>query len=438
MTSSVARDWSEWVRGRTAPAEAAAKPEALDHLRVLDLSRGHFGGLFCSSLLAEFGAEVIRLEPLEGDPARRFSPEGLTIEGTGLAYLVEGRNKLSATCALERAEGRALFGRLVGRVDVVIETCRPGQLDAWGVGYRQCSAEHPGLIWVALATHGQFGPRARQPIPDYDVTNQALSGVVFATGEMPSGEEPRPWEVPTKIGAWMGWYVAGAWAAFGALLALRHRRRTGRGQLVDVSGAEGLMRLCNYNLVWHAMYGKQLFRVGNVDLGIYPYGIVRTRDGYAFLAGFSDVNFRALCTIMERPELVTDPRFATFLDRAKLENMIPLKAEIETWSTRYTAAEILAKVQAYRGAGVVATAKANTPGEVLAEAHWWERGALRVVEDPVYGRLLLQASPLHMTETPPRIRWACRPVGADSEFVYGKYLGLGREALAELRDRGII
>jgi crotonobetainyl-CoA:carnitine CoA-transferase CaiB-like acyl-CoA transferase len=236
----------------------------------------------------------------------------------------------------------------------------------------------------------------------------------------------------------MGWYAAGAWAAFAVLLAVCHRRRSGRGQLVDVSGAEGLMRLTNYNLVWHSMYRRQLFRVGNVDLGIYPYGIVKTQDGYAFLAGFSDVNFRALCAIMERPDLPEDPRFRTFLDRARLANMIPLQTEIEGWSSRYTAAEILARVQAYRGPGIVATAKANTPGEVLGEAHWRERGALVVHDDPVYGRLLLQASPLHMTETPPRLKWACRPIGADTEFVLGKYLGLGRESFAGLRARGII
>jgi len=416
--SDVAREWSAWARERTAPDQVAGKPEALDHLRVLDISRGHVGALFCSSLLAEFGAEVIHLEPPEGDPARAFTPEALTIEGTGLAYLAEGRNKLSVTCALEREEGRALFHRLVGRVDVVVEL--------------------PGLVWAALATYGQFGPRARRPIPDHDVTNQALSGVVFATGEMPSPGGAAPWEVPTKIGAWMGWYAAGAWAAFGTLLALRHRRRSGRGQLVDVSGAEGLMRLTDYNLVWHAMYEKQLFRVGNLDLGIYPYGIVEARDGHAFVAGFSDVNFRALCGVMERPDLPADPRFATFLDRAKLANMIPLKQEIESWSTRFTPEEILGKVQAYRGAGVVATARVNTPGEVLAEEHWRVRGALQVVEDPVYGRVLLQAPPVHMTKTPPRIRWACRPVGADTEFVYGKYLGLGREALAGLRAQGAI
>jgi crotonobetainyl-CoA:carnitine CoA-transferase CaiB-like acyl-CoA transferase len=436
--SEVAREWSAWVREHTEPVTAAERPEALDHLRVLDCSRVSFGGLVCSSVLAEFGAEVIRVEPPGGDPARRFSPEGLMVEDTGLAYLAEGRNKLAVTLALETEEGRDLFHRLVGRVDVVVETFRPGQLDAWGVGYRQCAAEHPGLIWVALATYGQFGPRARRPIPDYDVTNQALSGVVFATGEMPADGRPAPWEVPTKVGAWMGWYAAGAWAAFAVLLAVRHRRRSGRGQLVDVSGAEGLMRLTNYNLVWHSMYRRQLFRVGNVDLGIYPYGIVKTQDGYAFLAGFSDVNFRALCAIMERPDLPEDPRFRTFLDRARLANMIPLQTEIEGWSSRYTAAEILARVQAYRGPGIVATAKANTPGEVLGEAHWRERGALVVHDDPVYGRLLLQASPLHMTETPPRLKWACRPIGADTEFVLGKYLGLGRESFAGLRARGII
>jgi crotonobetainyl-CoA:carnitine CoA-transferase CaiB-like acyl-CoA transferase len=436
--SEAARAWSEWVRARTQPADVAARPEALDHLRVLDLSRAHFGGLFCTSLLAELGAEVIRLEPPGGDPARRFSPAGLMIEGTGLAYLAEARNKLSATVDIERPEGRELFRRLAGRADVVVETARPGQLDTWSIGYRQLSAAHPGLIWVALATHGQFGPRARRPIPDYDVTNQALSGVVFATGEMPAAEPPEPWAVPTKIGAWMGWYVAGAWAAFATLLALRHRRRSGRGQLVDVSGAEGLMRLCNYNLVWHAMYGKQLFRVGNLDLGIYPYGIVRTRDGHAFVAGFSDVNFRALCAIMERADLPGDPRFASFLDRARLDNMLPLQAEIEAWSTRYTGTEILARVRAYRGAGVVATAPVTSPAALVGEDHWRERGALQVVEDPVYGRLLLQAPPTHMTETPPRLKWACRPVGADTELVYAKYLGLGRAELADLRARGVV
>jgi crotonobetainyl-CoA:carnitine CoA-transferase CaiB-like acyl-CoA transferase len=175
-----------------------------------------------------------------------------------------------------------------------------------------------------------------------------------------------------------------------------------------------------------------------VDLGIYPYGIVKTRDGHAFLAGFSDVNFRALCAIMERPDLPADPRFATFLDRAKLENMLPLQGEIETWSTRYTGGEILARVQAYRGAGVVATAPVTGPGELLDEDHWRARGALQVIEDPVYGRLLLQAPPIHMTETPPRLKWACRPTGADTELVYGKYLGLGRSELADLRVRGVI
>jgi crotonobetainyl-CoA:carnitine CoA-transferase CaiB-like acyl-CoA transferase len=431
-------DWSEWVRARTAPETVTARPEALDHLRVLDCSRGNFGGLFATSLLAEFGAEVIRLEPPEGDPARRFSPAGLMEADAGLPYLVEGRNKLSATVDLDQAEGRRLFRFLAGRMDVVVETFLPGQLDSWGIGYRQCQADQPALIWAALATHGQFGPRARRPMPDHDVTNQALSGVVFATGEMASADPPRAWEVPTKIGPWMGWYVAGAWAAFAVLLALRHRRRTGRGQLVDVSGAEGLMRLTNYNLVWHSMYGKQLFRVGNLDLGIYPYGIVRTADGHAFLAGFSDVNFRALATVMDRLDLTADPRFSSFLDRAKLENMIPLKDEIETWSSRHTAAAILAMVQAYQGPGVVATARASTPGDVVKEAHWRDRGSLQVVDDPVYGRLLLQAPPVHMTETPPRVKWACRRIGADTEFVFGKYLGLGRDALAGLRSRGVV
>ena len=431
-------DWTDWAREQTDPRRASAKPEALRGLRVLDVSHGHIGGLFCSSILAVFGAEVIRIEPPGGDPARKYSPFALLHKDTGLGYLAEGQNKFHITLNLEQSEGREIFRKLARNCDVVLETFKPGVMDGWGIGYRQLREENPRLIYAALYTYGQFGPKAACGQPDHDVANQVLSGIVFATGEMATSNPPEPFQVPTKVGSWVGWYAGGAWAAFGILAALHFRHRTGKGQFVDVSGAEGVMRFVNYNVVWYHTHGRTMERVGNMDLGIYPYGIVECKDGYVFLAGFSDINFHALVTIMERPELEQDPRFDSFLKRPKLEHMIQLKEELEKWSRNYTAEEILEKVLAYRGEGIVATARANTPSQTLAEDHWWQRGIFQLVDDPVYGKLLIQAPPWKMTETPPRITWLCRPVGADNEFVYLKYLGYGREQLEALREKGVV
>jgi crotonobetainyl-CoA:carnitine CoA-transferase CaiB-like acyl-CoA transferase len=436
--------WAEWIRERDDWRSAHGKPEALDDLTVLDLSSGHLGGCFCSSILAEFGAEVIRIEPPGGDLLRRFSPFGYEHQDTGLAYLVEGRNKFHVTLNLRRPEGRRLLARLASKADVLIETFPAGQMDAWRIGYRQLSAKNPRLVYCALTSYGQFGPKARAGArkPSYDVTEQALSGVVHITGEMASGPKPKPWEAPTKIGGWFAWYAAGAWAAFGILTALQHRAGSGTGQLVDTTGAEGIMRYAEDMVLWYEKSGTIRERIGSLDASAFPYTFVRSKGGYTMLAGFSDPNFTALTTIMGRPELKEDARFKTFLDRAKLPNKKVIHDALERWSSRYTSEEILEKVQDYmlnrRGPGTVATGPVNTPTDVLHEENWWERGALQRLTDPEYGDLVLQGQPWKMTETPPRLRWACRPVGKDNASVYLKYLGIGRTRLQALRKQQII
>jgi len=438
------RSWAEWIRERDDWRSAPGKPEALANLTVLDLSSGHLGGCFCSSILAEFGAEVIRIEPPGGDVLRRFSPFGHQHKDTGLPYLVEGRNKLHVTLNLRKAEGRRLLARLAAKADILVETFPAGQMDAWRIGYRQLSARNPRLIYSALTSYGQFGPKARMGArkPSSDVTEQALSGVVHITGEMASSSAPQPWEVPTKIGGWFAWYAAGAWATFGILAALQYRTVSGRGQLVDVTGAEGIMRYAEDMVLWYEKSGTIRERIGPLDASAFPYTFVKSKGGYTMLAGFSDPNFTALTTIMGRPELREDPRFKTFLDRARLPNKKAIHAELERWSTRYTSEEILEKVQDYmlskRGPGTVATGPVNTPTDVLNEENWWERGALQRVHDPDYGDLVLQGQPWKMTETPPRLRWACRPAGKDNASVYLKYLGIGRTRLHALRKQQVV
>jgi crotonobetainyl-CoA:carnitine CoA-transferase CaiB-like acyl-CoA transferase len=432
--------WADFARALTDPARARERPEALDDLLVLDCSQGSFAGLFATSILAEFGATVIRVEPPEGDPARRFSPEGRRRGDAGLAYLVEGRNKHHVTLNLEHAEGRLLLRRLAARADVLVETFLPGVMDAWGLGYRQLSQLNPRLVYVAISTHGQFGPRAASPIPDHDVTNQALSGVVHVTGEPEGPDGPRPHAVPTRQGSWIAWYVGGGWAAFAAMAALAWRATSGQGQFCDVSPAEGEARMTDYALQWYHSHRQVWERSGVFNISVFPYTLIRTKDGHSYLAGFSDPNWTGVTNIMGRPEL--KERFPTIRDRTAADKQPEIHRELEAWSADLTSQEVLDRVMDYmlnkRGPGTVATARVNRPADTLEESHWWERGIFQRVEDPHYGSLLLQAPPWKMSRTPPRLKWVCRPVGADNAAVYTRYLGLSSSELAALRQRGII
>ena len=432
--------WAEYARALTDPARAREHPEALDDLLVLDCSRANFAGLFASSILAEFGATVIRVEPPGGDPARAFSPEGRRHQDTGLAYLVEGRNKHHVTLNLEHPDGRLLLRRLAAKADVLIETFRPGVMDGWGLGYRQLGLLNPGLVYVAISTYGQFGPRAASPIPDHDATNQALSGVPYTTGEPEGPDGPRPHAVPTRQGSWAAWYAGGGWAAFAALAALTWRAASWRGQLCDVSPAEGEMRMSDYGVHWYHSHREVWERSGAFNISVFPYTLIPTRDGHSFIAGFSDANWTGVTNIMGRPEL--RDRFPTIRDRTAAAKQPEIHRELSAWSAGLTSQEVLERVMDYmlnrRGPGTVATARVNSPKDTLGEAHWWERGVFQKVEDPDYGTLTLQAPPWKMSRTPPRIKWACRPVGADNVAVFARHLGLPPSELAALRERGAI
>jgi crotonobetainyl-CoA:carnitine CoA-transferase CaiB-like acyl-CoA transferase len=434
--------WYQWAREQTDPRLASRKPEALDDLLVLDVSYGNVGGLVCSSMLAELGARVIRLEPPAGDVTRKFGPFGLTHQDTGLGYLVEGRNKHHITLDLRHQKSREIFTNLAKHADVLIETYQPGVMDGWGLGYRQLREVNPRLIYAALGTYGQFGPRAQSGRPGSEISNQAYSGLVYINGE-PEHLEPTEHGVPTKVGSWYGWYAEGMFAAYGVLLALNFRTDTGKGQLVDISGAECIMKFIDYNLNWFHMAGRVKSRLGNYDIAVFPYTFIRCKEGYTFLAAYNDEAFQTLMEIIERPEMAQDPRFASYMNRTSVENEEALQYLLEEWSLRYPVDEVIQLVQDAiskkegRAAAVV-TGKVTQPVDVIQEQNWWDRGVFQTIQDPVYGELTLQGPTWKMSRTPPRLKWVCRPVGADNEFIYLKYLGLGRSQLAELKKEGVI
>ena len=243
------QSWSDWIRERDDPRIARTKPEALDDITVLDLSYKSFAGCQCSSLLAEFGAEVLRIEPPEGDFLRISTPYGMLYKGEGLNYLTEGRNKFHITLDLSRPEGRKILKGLVTQVDVLIETYRPGTMDEWGIGYEQLKKINPRLIFASITGYGQFGPMSQSQMPDYDNIAQARSGIQSATGEvMPEGKSYNecPWAVPTKASPWIAWSAAGIFMAVGILAALYWRGITGEGQALDVASGEAYARFDDY------------------------------------------------------------------------------------------------------------------------------------------------------------------------------------------------
>ncbi|MDA8308472.1 MAG: CoA transferase [Deltaproteobacteria bacterium] len=442
MSDSTKTTWFEWARENTDPSRAAEKPEALSNLLVLDISRESMSGPVCSSILAEMGAEVIRIEPPGGDPARRFSPFGVLHRGTGLGYLVEGRNKSHITLNLEDPQGRQMFKSLAAHADVVIETFRPGLLDDWGIGYRQLEKMNERLIYAGLSTYGHFGPLASCGRAGSEISNQAYSGLAQINGEA-EGDEQTEYGVPTKVGAWYGWYAEGLFGAYGILVALNFRETSGKGQFVDVSGAECIMKFIDYNINWYHMEGRIKERMGNYDQAVFPYTYIRCSDGYTFIAAYNDEAFATLMEIIGAPDLAATPRFSSFMNRTSIENEQALQQILEEWSAQYTVDEVIARVQEVisrkegRAAAVV-TGKVLRPSETIEQQDWWERGVFRKIEDPCYGELTLQGPVWNMSETPPRLKWVCRPVGADNRFIYLKYLGLGRSELERLGERGVI
>lgn len=428
--------WPDWIRPLDDSSTAFSKAEALADLLVLDCSRASMAGLVASSFLAELGAEVIRIEPPGGDPARHFTPFGLLHEGTGLGYLIEGRNKFHVTLSLESEEGREILRTLARRADVLIETFLPGTLDRWGLGYRQLSVENSRLIYCALYTYGQFGPRAACGQPNADIADQALSGVTFITGFPPDSD---PSAVPTRQGSWHGWTLGGLWSAFGILAAVHVRSMTGAGQFVDVAPAEALMRSADISAAWWELDGVLRSRVGNYDTAIFPYTYARCKDGYLLLAAVMEPAWQALCRLMNRSDLVE--QYPTIPSRRPLPVQSALHKELEAWTTALTFEEIAERFEnqnRFLEGGVLVAGRVIEPRNVVQNEHYRARGALTVFSDPTYGDLLIQLPFQKMTASPPRLKWACRMPGQDNSHIYAKHLGLGREALAVLRAQGIV
>jgi crotonobetainyl-CoA:carnitine CoA-transferase CaiB-like acyl-CoA transferase len=438
--------WADWIRERDDPRSAHAKAEALDDLMVLDLSSNSFAGCYCSSMLAEFGAEVLRVEPPGGDFIRTCTPYGVLYQGEGLNYLSEGRNKHHITLNLEQAEGRDMLRGLVSRADVLIETYHPGVMDAWGVGYEALRQINPGLIFASITTFGQFGPLSLRHMPDYDNIIQGRSGAQYDTGEiLPEGKsyDECPWAVPTKAGPWIGWVQAGTFMTVGILAALHWRMRTGEGQALDVASAEAYASMEDWSAVWYQGAGVVNERFGSLNTGGWLYCFAPTRDGAVFLGGLRLEMWQAFADMVGKWDEWGAAEWKDLAPFSEKEEQLKWAERVFAETRKYTNDELVGMAVDYARRGRLApitpvVAPVSSPEEAMRDANWLDRGIFTSVRDPVYGDVVVAQAQHKMTETPARTKWVCRPVGYDNGYIYLKYLSLGPRRLEALKQAGVI
>ena len=438
--------WADWIRERDHPKTAGSRAEALGDITVLDLSSKNFAGCYCSSMLAEFGAEVLRVEPPEGDFIRACTPYGILHEGEGLNYLSEGRNKFHITLNLGKPEAREILKGLAAQADVLIETYRPGVMDDWGVGYEELRKINPRLIFASITAYGQFGPLSLSRMPDYDNIVQARSAAQYDTGEiMPEGKsyDECPWAIPTKAGPWIGWVEAGTFMAVGILAALHWREMTGEGQALDVACAEAYASIEDWAGVWYQGAGVINERFGSLNTAGWLYCFAPTRDGAVFLGGLRLEMWQAFADMVGKWDEWGAASWKDLSLFTEKEEQLKWASLVFAETSKYTNEELVGMSVEYARKGRLApitpvVAPVCSPEEAIHDANWLDRGIFAPVKDPVYGELIVAQAQYKMTETPIRTKWACRPVGYDNEHIYLKYMGFGPLRLKELQASGTI
>ncbi len=439
-----AREYPTFLESIVHWKDAHNRPEALSRLRVLDCSHTAMNGHWCSSLLAELGAEVIQVEPPGGDPLRKLVPFGRRHyyfrdrerdEPVGPHFLHEMRNKLSVTLNLETEEGREILRKFAVHADVLIENAPPGQFDAWGVGYRQLREINPRLVYAWVGQRGQWGP-LKDKRGMLDPTAQAACGFVHGTG-IPKEQGGRP----VRSAMWMADHVGGTAAAMGILAALLYRDRvSGKGQFIEATGAEAIIRILDYNWSWYGMDGSIRPRYGNWDLAINIYAVNPCKDGLMMVGGGHDrLWYRIWKTVgKDRPDLEDD-----ILDDKKLRlvtHRLPHEAQVKTYTNLTEWLKTKSRTEAEKGllAEEVASGGVLYVDEVAEYPHFKYRGHVRKLDDPLYGEVVHSGSAFKGEKTPGRVKWLGRPAGYDNEDVYRRLLGFTREDLRRLSSQEVI
>lgn len=357
----------------TEPSSKPATARPLAGIRVLDFSRV-LAGPYCTALLADLGADVIKVEPPAGDDYRHVGP---FIEGESALFLAVNRGKRSISLDLTKPGDLAIAQALAARSDVVVENFRPGVADKLGIGWAKLSGINPKLVYASISGFGQQGELAARPA--YDIVLQAMSGIMSVTGT-PDGP-------PTLVGESIADVVAGLFGSWSILAALVERQATGAGRHIDLAMFDAMIAIQPLVVARYLASGEAPQRVGNRHALSAPFGAFQARDGMFVLAVLNNKLFGILANLIGRPELAADARFGS--DTARLANEPALREAIEGWSRQLTAEGAVA---ALVGAGVPA-AEINDMAEALTSPHAKARGLLQEAEHPVLGAVRVPEQP---------------------------------------------
>jgi crotonobetainyl-CoA:carnitine CoA-transferase CaiB-like acyl-CoA transferase len=391
----------------------------LDGIRVVDLSRV-LAGPYCSLLLADMGAEILKVEePERGDDTRAWPPfRG----GEATYFMAVNRGKKSLTLDLKQPEGKAILHRLLEGADVLLENFRPGTLERLGFGYGVVRAFNPRLIYCSVSGFGESGPEAGRP--GYDLIVQGESGIMDITG-FPDGP-------PVKVGNSIADLAAGTMAAHGIVLALFARERTGHGQKVEIAMLDVMAALLTYHGQAYFATGTSPRRRGNQHPSIVPYEVFEAADGYLTVGVANNSLWGRFCQAVARPDLMVDPRFDTEARRVEhREVLVPLLAAV------FKTAPVDHWLARLEQAGVPA-GKIKTVGEVLESEHLRERGAVVSLVHPTAGPMRMVGPPIRLSETPGEAVAPAPRLGEHTDEILGKLLGYSADAIARLRADGAI
>jgi len=406
-----------------AATAGSAAPRPLDGVRVLDV--GNFlAGPYAGTIMAEFGAEVIKIEhPQGGDPMRLYGTTTARPDAT-LKWLSESRNKRSVTCDLRQPEGVELLLKLVAKSDILIENFRPEAMESWGLGWEVLHAANPRLVMLRVTGYGQTGPYRRRS--GFAHIAQAFGGLNYLCGF--PGETPvLPGTVP------LGDYVASLFGAIGTLIALRHAEETGRGQVVDVGIYEAIFRILEEIAAAYGLHGVVREREGSGSFVACPHGHFRTRDDrWVAIACTTDKMFERFAAAMGRPELAMPEAYGD--QRKRLAARTIVDASVTEWVASLDRSEVLARCLAEE----VPAGKVNSIADIFEDEHFAARGNLeRRVADGL-GEIVVPGVVPRLSATPGRIDSLGPALGDATVAVLTDLLQLGAADIAALRAKRII
>jgi len=395
----------------------------LSGIRVIDV--GNFlAGPYAASILGEFGAEVLKVEhPIGGDPMRRFGTPTTRHDAT-LAWLSEARNRKSVTIDLRQREGVELFLNLVAKSDVLIENFRPGTMEEWGLGWDVLREANPSLVMLRVSGYGQTGPYRRRS--GFAHIAHAFGGLSYLSGF--------PGETPVLPGtAPLGDYIASLFGAIGILLALRHREKTGRGQMIDVGIYEAVFRLLDEIAPAYGLFGKIREREGAGSFIAVPHGHFRTKDDkWVAIACTTDKMFERLAEAMERPELASPELYGDQRKRLAARDTVN-QITIE-WVGSLTRDEVMRRCLEKE----VPVGPLNSIADIFEDEHFRARGNLVCVEAEGVGEVVVPNVVPTLSETPGRITNLGPPLGNATYEVLRELLNISADEIKRLRSRKII